>query len=178
MEVDDVVDLSIGRDSSSLTNATVRDLRALTQNAGLTITPAPASTVNNGNSTFFFKCYFNSNIIAKLFFFQPNTIQGAFYDHAQSRNPMPKHQILFCCQQKSMADNKMAILTRIQTTKRCPQSLQSRQLCIQCSLNHFLSNGAVYFTHRNYQLQKFGNARGTCGNCEKNFEMRKLNQSC
>lgn len=48
MEVDDVVDLSIGRDSTPLTNATVRDLRALTQNAGLTITPAPPSSVNNG----------------------------------------------------------------------------------------------------------------------------------
>lgn len=47
MEVDDVVDLSMGRDAVSLSNATVRDLRALTQNAGLTITPAPPS-VNNG----------------------------------------------------------------------------------------------------------------------------------
>lgn len=47
MDVDDVVDLSMGRDSVSLSNATVRDLRALTQNAGLTITPAPPS-VNNG----------------------------------------------------------------------------------------------------------------------------------
>lgn len=45
--MDDVVDLSISRDSVSLSNATVRDLRALTQNAGLTITPAPPS-VNNG----------------------------------------------------------------------------------------------------------------------------------
>lgn len=51
MEVDDVVDLSIGRESAvSLSNATVRDLRALTQNAGLTITPAPPS-VNNGMYT-------------------------------------------------------------------------------------------------------------------------------
>lgn len=49
MDVDDVVDLSMGRDSVSLSNATVRDLRALTQNAGLTITPAPPS-VNNGMS--------------------------------------------------------------------------------------------------------------------------------
>lgn len=50
MDVDDVVDLSISstRDSVSLSNATVRDLRALTQNAGLTITPAPPSAVNNG----------------------------------------------------------------------------------------------------------------------------------
>lgn len=47
MEVDDVVDLSMGRDSVSLSNATVRGLQALTQNAGLTITPAPPS-VNNG----------------------------------------------------------------------------------------------------------------------------------
>lgn len=47
MDVDDVVDLSMGRDSVSLSNATVRDLRVLTQNAGLTITPAPPS-VNNG----------------------------------------------------------------------------------------------------------------------------------
>lgn len=49
--MDDVVDLSIsssGRDSVSLSNATVRDLRALTQNAGLTITPAPPTTVSNG----------------------------------------------------------------------------------------------------------------------------------
>lgn len=45
--MDDVVDLSMGRDAVSLSNATVRDLRALTQNAGLTITPAPPS-VNNG----------------------------------------------------------------------------------------------------------------------------------
>lgn len=44
MEVDDnVVDLSVasGRDSLSITAATARDLRALTQNSGLTITPAP-----------------------------------------------------------------------------------------------------------------------------------------
>lgn len=46
MEVDDVVDLSMGRDS--LTTATVRDLQTLTQNAGLTITPAPPSAVSNG----------------------------------------------------------------------------------------------------------------------------------
>lgn len=43
MDIDDVVDLSIGsgRDSLTITPATVRDLRALTQNSGLTITPAP-----------------------------------------------------------------------------------------------------------------------------------------
>uniref|UniRef100_A0A1B0GKA5 Transcriptional repressor p66 coiled-coil MBD2-interaction domain-containing protein n=1 Tax=Lutzomyia longipalpis TaxID=7200 RepID=A0A1B0GKA5_LUTLO len=44
MEVDDVVDLSIasGRDASlTITQSTARDLRALTQNSGLTITPAP-----------------------------------------------------------------------------------------------------------------------------------------
>lgn len=43
MEVDDVVDLSIGsgREALTITPATVRDLRALTQNSGLTITPAP-----------------------------------------------------------------------------------------------------------------------------------------
>ncbi|XP_055606710.1 transcriptional repressor p66-alpha isoform X2 [Uranotaenia lowii] len=44
MEVDDsVVDLSIGsgRDSLTITATTARDLRALTQNSGLTITPAP-----------------------------------------------------------------------------------------------------------------------------------------
>lgn len=46
MDVDDVVDLSIGREP--LSNATVRDLRALTENSGLTITPAPPSTVGNG----------------------------------------------------------------------------------------------------------------------------------
>lgn len=42
MEVD-VVDLSVGsgRDSLTITPATARDLRALTQNSGLTITPAP-----------------------------------------------------------------------------------------------------------------------------------------
>lgn len=48
MEVDDsVVDLSVGsgRDTLSITPATARDLRALTQNSGLTITPAlPPST--------------------------------------------------------------------------------------------------------------------------------------
>lgn len=37
MEVDDVVDLSIPSNRDTLS----RDLRALTQNAGLTITPAP-----------------------------------------------------------------------------------------------------------------------------------------
>lgn len=44
MEVDDVVDLSLGsgRDPAlTITPTTVRDLRALTQNSGLTITPAP-----------------------------------------------------------------------------------------------------------------------------------------
>ncbi|XP_065087881.1 transcriptional repressor p66-beta isoform X4 [Ochlerotatus camptorhynchus] len=44
MEVDDnVVDLSVGsgRDSLTITPSTARDLRALTQNSGLTITPAP-----------------------------------------------------------------------------------------------------------------------------------------
>lgn len=43
MEVDDVVDLSVGsgRESLTITHATARDLRALTQNSGLTITPAP-----------------------------------------------------------------------------------------------------------------------------------------
>lgn len=43
MEVDDVVDLSVGsgRESLTITQATARDLRALTQNSGLTITPAP-----------------------------------------------------------------------------------------------------------------------------------------
>lgn len=44
MDIDDVVDLSLnsGRDSGlSLTQATVRDLRALAQNSGLTIMPAP-----------------------------------------------------------------------------------------------------------------------------------------
>ena len=41
MEVDDsVVDLSLGRDSLTITPSTARDLRALTQNSGLTITPA------------------------------------------------------------------------------------------------------------------------------------------
>lgn len=52
VDVDDVVDLSIGigggREAVSLSTATVRDLRALTQNAGLTITPAPPSAVSNG----------------------------------------------------------------------------------------------------------------------------------
>lgn len=65
MDVDDVVDLSIGRDSVPLTNATVRDLRALTQNAGLTITPAPPSTVNNGNFTFVNYFFFFFEIISK-----------------------------------------------------------------------------------------------------------------
>lgn len=37
MEVDDVVDLSIPSNRDTLS----RDLRALTQNSGLTITPAP-----------------------------------------------------------------------------------------------------------------------------------------
>lgn len=49
--MDDVVDLSMsigGREAVSLSTATVRDLRALTQNAGLTITPAPPSAVTNG----------------------------------------------------------------------------------------------------------------------------------
>ncbi len=43
MEVDDVVDLSVGsgRELLTITKATARDLRALTQNSGLTITPAP-----------------------------------------------------------------------------------------------------------------------------------------
>lgn len=44
MDIDDVVDLSLnsGRDSGlSLTQAAVRDLRALAQNSGLTIMPAP-----------------------------------------------------------------------------------------------------------------------------------------
>lgn len=50
MEVDDVVDLSMGRDSLSLTQETVRDLQALSQNSGLTITPAPpTNNANNGN---------------------------------------------------------------------------------------------------------------------------------
>lgn len=44
MEVDDVVDLSMGRDSMTLTQETVRDLQALSQNSGLTITPAPAAS--------------------------------------------------------------------------------------------------------------------------------------
>lgn len=44
MDVDDVVDLSMGRDSMTLTQETVRDLQALSQNSGLTITPAPAAT--------------------------------------------------------------------------------------------------------------------------------------
>lgn len=61
MEVDDVVDLSLGtgRDPAlTITPATVRDLRALTQNSGLTITPAPpppsspsATSGTHGNST-------------------------------------------------------------------------------------------------------------------------------
>lgn len=46
MEVDDVVDLSVGRET--LNSATVRDLRALTQNAGLTITPAPPANIPTG----------------------------------------------------------------------------------------------------------------------------------
>ncbi|XP_053684771.1 transcriptional repressor p66-beta isoform X4 [Sabethes cyaneus] len=52
MEVDDtVVDLSVasGRDSLTITPATARDLRALTQNSGLTITPAlpPATSTSS-----------------------------------------------------------------------------------------------------------------------------------
>lgn len=54
MEVDDVVDLSMGRDSLSITQETVRDLQALSQNSGLTITPAPPS--NNASSG---KCFDN-----------------------------------------------------------------------------------------------------------------------
>lgn len=49
MEVDDnVVDLSLGsgRDSLTITQATVRDLRALTQNSGLTITAALLPSIN------------------------------------------------------------------------------------------------------------------------------------
>lgn len=52
--MDDVVDLSMsigGREAVSLSTATVRDLQALTQNAGLTITPAPPSAVSNGKSS-------------------------------------------------------------------------------------------------------------------------------
>lgn len=47
MEVDDVVDLSIGtgRETLTMNSATARDLRALTQNSGLTITPAPPPMV-------------------------------------------------------------------------------------------------------------------------------------
>lgn len=60
MEVDDVVDLSMGRDS--LTTATVRDLQALTQNAGLTITPAPPSAVSNG----IFQDFFISSLAVLL----------------------------------------------------------------------------------------------------------------
>lgn len=54
MEVDDVVDLSLGsgRDPAlTITPATVRDLRALTQNSGLTITPAPPPLISNSNSS-------------------------------------------------------------------------------------------------------------------------------
>ncbi|XP_055533328.1 transcriptional repressor p66-beta isoform X7 [Wyeomyia smithii] len=54
MEVDDtVVDLSVasGRDSLTITPATARDLRALTQNSGLTITPAlPPATSSSSVS--------------------------------------------------------------------------------------------------------------------------------
>ncbi|KAI9588294.1 hypothetical protein GQX74_004140 [Glossina fuscipes] len=49
MEVDDVVDLSLGsgRDPAlTITPATVRDLRALTQNSGLTIIPAPPPPIS------------------------------------------------------------------------------------------------------------------------------------
>ena len=51
MEVDDVVDLSLGsgRESLTITPATTRNLRALTQNYGLTITPAPM--VNSSNQS-------------------------------------------------------------------------------------------------------------------------------
>lgn len=51
MDVDDVVDLSMGRESLSLTQETVRDLQALTQNSGLTITPAPPSNNTNNNGS-------------------------------------------------------------------------------------------------------------------------------
>lgn len=63
--MDDVVDLSVSsnRDSVSLSNATVRDLQALTQNAGLTITPAPPSTVTNGKLILFV-------LLVLLFFFR------------------------------------------------------------------------------------------------------------
>lgn len=54
MEVDDVVDLSLGpgRDPAlTITPSTVRDLRALAQNAGLTITPAPAQTATSTSAS-------------------------------------------------------------------------------------------------------------------------------
>lgn len=49
MEVDDVVDLSLGsgRESLTITPATTRNLLALTENYGLTITPAPLANSNN-----------------------------------------------------------------------------------------------------------------------------------
>lgn len=48
MDIDDVVDLSLSssRESLTITSATVRDLHALTQNSGLTITPAPPPLSN------------------------------------------------------------------------------------------------------------------------------------
>lgn len=62
MEVDDVVDLSMGRDS--LTTETVRDLQALTQNAGLTITPAPPTSVTNGMKHNVFSSFFSFSTIS------------------------------------------------------------------------------------------------------------------
>lgn len=88
MEVDDVVDLSIGRESAvSLSNATVRDLRALTQNAGLTITPAPPS-VNNGMCTMSKIFTANTNVAVILI---PNNkltfvFFSVFFFHTHKKN--------------------------------------------------------------------------------------------
>lgn len=46
-DIIDVVDLSVGTSRDSINEATARDLRALTQNSGLTITPAPFASLAN-----------------------------------------------------------------------------------------------------------------------------------
>lgn len=44
-DIIDVVDLSVSTSRDTINEATARDLRALTQNSGLTITPAPFSSI-------------------------------------------------------------------------------------------------------------------------------------
>lgn len=67
MEVDDVVDLSVGPDKEptaplSMNEKTARDFRALTQNTNLTITPAamPSGSSENTSSGMFLNLLCNS----------------------------------------------------------------------------------------------------------------------